>query len=178
VLGVVFVVPWHFVELESSCFSLGIGIRLCEVAISSISMAGSFIENSSFVKSLYKGDLSLFLVEELRRIGEIFHISAFIVMSSGLVGISLEQRSVLKLIESAHKTNELLSVYARDKGAFIGVFVLFGDETHREDKSVPVFMVFILSSYEGKNIVEAWLVESKLRDGKVETMDRSTNNLD
>ena len=95
-----------------------------------------------------------------------------------MVCISSEQRSVFQLVESAHKAYELLSVDTRNIGASIGVFVFFGDETHRKEKSVPVLIVLILSSHKGENVVIARLVELELRDGKVETMDGSANNLD
>ena len=99
-------------------------------------------------------------------------------MSSGLVSISLVQRSVLQFIQSAHKTNEFLPVYARDKRAFIGVFVLLGDETHRKDQSVPVFVVLVFARHEREDVVEARLVELEERDGEVEAMDGSADDLD
>lgn len=67
VLGLVFVVPWHFVELKGSGFGLGPRVRLSEVAISAISLARSFIIYSGLVESLDKSDCDLVFVEELRR---------------------------------------------------------------------------------------------------------------
>lgn len=148
------------------------------MAISAISLARSFIIDSGFVKSLNDSDCGLVSVEELRRFGKIFHISAGIFKSAVLVCISSEQRSVLQLVKSAHKAHELLSVDTRNLGASVGVFELFGDETHRKDKSVSVLIVLILSSHKGENVVKARLVELELRDGKVETMDGAANNLD